>query len=186
MKTSVKPLVMLGAALLAGSAFAQDANLNSSGATLAMERAGIGGTDVGLDLDQGRVLTGRTDARGQIEILAPQGMHGLLLPAVQACREAARRSSAGSPPPGGVIARVEVGRLVQTSAPLMFDSRDPGRFVGADGRRLMVEIPREGARVRVTLVPCCWATDARAGEADTARSRERDRSGSLAPAAPRR
>lgn len=123
----------------------------------------IPGIDIIVQREPGgsALRVGATNARGQVDFVAEAGGIALLLPAVQACREAARRSSAGSSPPGGVIARVEVGRMVQTSAPLMFDSRDPGRFMGPDGREMVVAIPREGARVRVTLVPCCWAAEPR-------------------------
>jgi hypothetical protein len=102
---------------------------------------------------------GATDARGQVSFEAEAGAHGLLLPAVQAAREAARRSAGASPPPGGVVARVEVGRAVVTSAPLMLTGEGRAEFQGTDGRPLTISIPRGGARVRVTLVPCCWAAD---------------------------
>lgn len=103
---------------------------------------------------------GATDARGQVSFDTEVGSYALLLPAVQAAREAVRRSAAGSPPPGGVVARVEVGRAVQTSAPLMLDGRGEADFMGPDGRQMVVATPR-GGRVRVTLVPCCWASDPR-------------------------
>jgi hypothetical protein len=116
---------------------------------------------IGLEGIPGGLATARTDGRGQVVFNAEAGSASLLLPAVQACREAARRSSGAAPPPGGVIARVEVGRTVLTSAPLKLDGEGRAYFTGRDGRRLTVAIPRGGAPVRVTITGCCWAADPR-------------------------
>ncbi len=127
----------------------------------------IPGIDIIVQKEPGgaALRVGATDARGQISFDAEAGRYGILLPAVQACREAARRSAAGSPPPGGVVARVEVGRAVQTSAPLMLAGQGEAEFRGMDGRPLVIAVPRAG-RVRITLVPCCWAAEPRGPAGD--------------------
>jgi hypothetical protein len=99
----------------------------------------IPGTSVGLEHDpEGIVASGTTDERGRVELVAMAGPSGILLPAGQALRVP-------------VVARVEVGRTVQTSAPLLPGGQRPGRFMRPDGHRLVVAVPPGGGRVRVTL-----------------------------------
>lgn len=49
------------------------------------------------------------------------------------------------------VARIEVERMVLTSAPLAAGGRGPAYLMGRDGRRMSLTIPRGVERVRITL-----------------------------------
>lgn len=99
----------------------------------------IPGTEVGLEHDpEGLVAPRATDDLGRAEFAIGEGRVVVLIPAVQTLRVPA-------------VARVEVGRTVQVSAPIMPGGRGRADVLGTDGRRLVVAIPRGGGRVRVTL-----------------------------------
>ncbi len=99
----------------------------------------IASTSVGLDHDPEALIVASTNGRGVIDLQVPQGrVTGLLLPAVQSLRVPA-------------VARVEMGRTVLISAPIQPGGRGKAYFVGRDGRKLTLTIPRGGARVRIIL-----------------------------------
>lgn len=97
--------------------------------------------DIVLQGDPSSMTVATTNDRGGVDVAMPQGMLiGLLLPAVQKTRITVP-----------VVARVESGRTVLTSLPIQPGSGRDAWFMGRDGRRLTLPIPRGGARVRVTL-----------------------------------
>ncbi|MBX9803706.1 MAG: hypothetical protein K2Y04_13230 [Caulobacteraceae bacterium] len=101
----------------------------------------IQGTSVGLDHDPESLIIATTNDRGVIDVPMQQGrLIGLLLPAVQRVRITVP-----------VVARVESGRTVLTSVPIQPGGRGDAYFMGRDGQRLTLPIPRGGARIRVTL-----------------------------------
>ncbi|HWQ85410.1 hypothetical protein [Brevundimonas sp.] len=99
----------------------------------------IPGVEVGLEHDpEGLISPRTTDDLGRAEFAVGEGRAVVLFPAVQTLRRPA-------------VARVEVGRTVQVSAPIVPGGRGRADILGTDGRRLVVIIPRGGDRVRVTL-----------------------------------
>ena len=108
----------------------------------------IPGVEVGLEHDpEGLVSPRTTDDLGRAEFAVGEGRAVVLSPAVQTLRRPA-------------VARVEVGRTVQVSAPIMPGDRGRADILGTDGRRLVVVIPRGGGRVRVTLTEATSRTTA--------------------------
>lgn len=84
-------------------------------------------------------VSGKTDSRGTVVLpVQPGRNYAILFPVFAQARYTA-------------VARVEAGRMVMTSVPLAPGGRGPAYFMGRDGRRMTLTIPRGVARVRITL-----------------------------------
>jgi len=96
--------------------------------------------DIVLEEDPLHALTtGATDRQGTAVLpVQPGRNYAILFPVFAQARYTA-------------VARVEVGRMVITSAPLAPGGRGPAYFMGRDGRRMTLNIPRGVERVRITL-----------------------------------
>jgi hypothetical protein len=96
--------------------------------------------DIVLEEDPLHALTtGVTDRQGTTVLpVQPGRNYAILFPVFAQARYTA-------------AARVEVGRMVITSAPLAPGGRGPAYFMGRDGRRMTLTIPRGVERVRITL-----------------------------------
>ncbi|MDP1914249.1 hypothetical protein [Brevundimonas sp.] len=99
----------------------------------------ISGTDVGLEGEPGGVVAPMpTNDAGQASFTVGPGRYAVAIWNVQ---------SLGVP----AVARIEVGRTVLTSAPILpGQGRGRAYFMGPDGRRLVAVVPG-GGRIRVTL-----------------------------------
>ncbi|MDZ4364159.1 hypothetical protein [Brevundimonas sp.] len=92
-----------------------------------------------LDEDYGLKLPGTTDRQGVVVLpVQPGRNYAILFPVFAQARYTA-------------VARVEAGRMVVTSAPLAPGGRGPAYFMGRDGRRMTLTIPRGVERVRIIL-----------------------------------
>ena len=95
--------------------------------------------DIVLEGDPGSsIAPARTDARGRVEFTGGEGRYYVLMPDAYTLRVSA-------------VARVEMGRTVLTSTPILPGSNGRAWFMGRDGRRLTLTLTRGGPPVRITL-----------------------------------
>lgn len=96
--------------------------------------------DIVIEEDPGAIKTsGTTDRQGVVVLpVRPGRNYAILFPVFAQARYTA-------------VARVEAGRMATTSMPLAPGGRGPAYFMGRDGRRMILTIPRGVERVRITL-----------------------------------
>lgn len=109
------------------------------GAASLTEGDPIPGRDIVLEGDPGSgIAPGRTDARGNVEFRSGDGRYYVLMLDAYSLRVPA-------------VARVDLGRTMLVSAPVLSGGSGRAYFMGRDGRRLTLILARGHPPVRINL-----------------------------------